>query len=59
MNKEEVGTRYTEIMARKCLLTLLRSDRQALLRVMSDIKFAIYEEEAAMEVEELMRKIKR
>ena len=59
MNKEEIGTAYMEIMARKYLLQLLRRDRSALLRVMTDVKLAIYEEESAMAAEQLIRKVRK
>lgn len=58
MNKEELGTAYLEVMARKYLLRLLKKDRSALLRILTDVKMAIYEEESAMAAEELIRRIK-
>lgn len=59
MNKEELGTTYLEIMARKYLLQLLKKDRSALLRILTDVKMAIYEEESAMAAEELIRRIQK
>lgn len=59
MNKEEIGIRYVELMARKYLLTLLKQDRSALMRVMTDVKMAIFDEEAKMEADELIRRAKR
>jgi hypothetical protein len=58
MNKEECGTVYMELMARKYLLQLLKKDRYALMRVMTDVKLAIYEEESVMATEELIRRVK-
>ena len=58
MNKEEVGTVYMEMMARKYLLQLLKKDRQALMRIMTDVKMAIYEEESVMAAQELIRRVK-
>jgi hypothetical protein len=58
MNKEDVGTLYMEVMARKYLLQLLKKNRQALLRIMTDVKMAIYEEESAMAAEDLIRRVK-
>ena len=59
MNKEELGTSYMEVMARKYLLQLLRKDRSALLRIMTDVKLAIYDEESRMAAEEVIRRAKR
>ena len=59
MNKEEIGIRYVELMARKYLLTLLKQDRSALMRVMTDVKMAIFDQEAKMEADELIRRAKR
>lgn len=58
MNKEELGTAYIELMARKYLLQLLRTDRSALLRIMTDVKLAIYDEESRMAAEDLIRRVK-
>lgn len=59
MNKEELGTAYLELMARKYLLQLLRTDRSALLRIMTDVKMAIYDEESRMAAEELIKRAKK
>ena len=59
MNKEDIGNRYIEIMARKYLLQLLKQDRSALLRIMSDVKMAIYDEEANMQAKELIKRVKK
>lgn len=59
MNKEELGTAYIELMARKYLLQLLRTDRSALLRIMTDVKLAIYDEESRMAAEEVIKRAKR
>ena len=59
MNKEDIGNRYLEVMARKYLLQLLKQDRSALLRIMTDVKLAIYEEESSMEAQELIKRAKK
>ena len=59
MNKEEIGSAYMEVMARKYLLQLLKKDRSALLRIMTDVKMAIYEEESVMAAEDLIRKVSK
>lgn len=59
MNKEEIGNRYIELMARKYLLQLLRQDRSALLRIMTDVKMAIYDEEAKMAADDLIKRVKK
>lgn len=59
MNKEDVGTAYMELMARKYLLQLLKQDRSALLRIMTDVKMAIYNEESKMAAEDLIKRVKK
>jgi hypothetical protein len=59
MNKEDVGNRYVELMARKYLLQLLKQDRSALLRVMTDVKVAIFDEEAKMMADDLIKRVKK
>ena len=59
MNKEEIGSAYMEVMARKYLLQLLKKDRAALLRIMTDVKMAIFEQESVMAAEDLIRKVSK
>ncbi len=59
MNKEEIGSYYIEVMARKYLLQLLKKDRAALLRIMTDVKMAIFEQESVMAAEDLIRKVSK
>lgn len=59
MNKEDIGNRYIEIMARKYLLQLLKQDRSALLRIMTDVKMAIFDEESRMAADELIKRVKK
>lgn len=59
LNKEELGCRYQEVSALHALKHLLRHDKQALLRVMSAIKVAIYEEESRELADRTIEKAKK
>lgn len=59
MNKEEIGCRYYEVSAINACMHLLRHDKDALFRVLNRIKTEIYEHEAKIAAENLLKRIKK
>lgn len=59
MNKEEIGCRYYEVSAYNACKHLLKHDKDALFRVMHKIKIAIYEEEAKLAADNLLKRVKK
>ena len=59
MNKEDLGTAYVELMAKKYCRELLKRDRDALFRVMSYIKREIFEEEATCQTAKAIEKARK
>ena len=59
MNADDIKTRYLETVAKKYCRQLLKRDRNALLRVMSYVKYEILEEEAKCQMENAIERAKR
>ena len=59
MNKEELGCRYHEVSAIHNCMHLLKHDKDALFRVLNKIKTAIYEQEAKVAADNLLKRVKK